>query len=154
MIYSSTCSSNIKHSHKRAIFELDFKNSFKKNSCFLKIQVFFILVNADNFPCVFRKTLFRSSSIFNSLSIVIIKSLTFSVFHILLLSILVHKCSNFFPEIRTLHLSEFIYIWLFSNHSKVMIECFFNLVRTKSKLLPQTQGVVSSAKIHVSQHKK
>ena len=76
------------------------KNPLKRILIFLKSKYFLILINANNFLFGFRQALLRCSSNFNSLSVVIPMSLTVRFSHILLLPILVHKCSNLFPEIK------------------------------------------------------
>ena len=75
IIYSSICASAIKHPSNAAVYALGLKKSLKKNSYFFKTKYFLILVNTNNFLFALRQALLRCSSNFNSLSMVVPKSL-------------------------------------------------------------------------------
>ena len=102
MIYASVRTCIIKK-HVRGSKGIGLQKSFKKIFIFLKFKNFLTLVNADNFQFDFRQILVMCSSNVNSLFLVILKSLTVLVSHIILLPILVHKRENLFPEIKKGH---------------------------------------------------
>ena len=79
------------------VFDLGFKKSLKKNSYFIKTYVFSYsritlhLLSGRGCLCIHQILI---------LYLFIPESLTIRFSHILLLPILVHKCSNLFPEIK------------------------------------------------------
>ena len=135
----------------------DSKNPLNSILALLKSKKFLIIINAWKFftrLLDFKHMMRKCSPNFNSLSIVITKSLTVLDSQNLSLSILAHKCSNVWPEINRWHFSEFIFVYLFLNRLMAISEWFSYLISTNSKFLSQPYGVISSVKLHISQDKK